>query len=206
MRKYFLFLCLLSNILLQGQTTDGKKQIKYLLQQIAALHIYIDYASKGYGIAKRGLHTIRDIKKGDLTLHKDFFSSLKDISPQIKNWIKVADIIAFQVQIIKESKRFQQSVKGSSQFTRDEVAYFKKIFDNLLLACSKNIDELTMVITPAEFAMTDDERIERIDRLYDDMQGKLLFAKSFSKEASLLAIQRMVDQREVDRSRKLFGF
>ena len=52
-------------------------QKKYLLQQIAALQVYINYAKKGYNIVSGGINTIRDIKKGDLNLHNTFFSSLK---------------------------------------------------------------------------------------------------------------------------------
>ena len=36
-------------------------QKKYLLQQIAALHVYSGYLSKGYSIAKDGLNTIKSI-------------------------------------------------------------------------------------------------------------------------------------------------
>ena len=49
-----------------------KTQKKYLLQQIAALQVYIGYAQKGYRIAKEGLTTIGGFTKGEFDLHSDF--------------------------------------------------------------------------------------------------------------------------------------
>ena len=64
-------------------------QKKYLLQQIAALHVYSGYLSKGYSIAKDGLNTIKSIKNGDLLQHSNYFTSLVTVNPQIKRYKKV---------------------------------------------------------------------------------------------------------------------
>ena len=58
-------------------------QRKYLIQQIAALQVYIGYVSKGYSIAKNGLNTIRDIKRGDFNLHNSYLTSLVTVNPKI---------------------------------------------------------------------------------------------------------------------------
>jgi hypothetical protein len=79
-------------------------QKKYLLQQIAALKVYLGYAKKGYTIVTSGVNTIRNIKNGDLNLHRDFFNRLKNVNPSIRKYAKVADIIAYQVKIIKQTK------------------------------------------------------------------------------------------------------
>ncbi|MCA6438992.1 MAG: hypothetical protein IM581_03630, partial [Chitinophagaceae bacterium] len=90
-----------------AQTTDEwlnqkSTQKKYLLQQIAALQVYIGYAKKGYTVVTSGINTIRNIKNGDLNLHRDFFNRLKNVNPAIRRYAKVADIIAYQVKIIKQ--------------------------------------------------------------------------------------------------------
>src|SRR5258706_12690912 len=100
MKALFIILLSAKTFFSFGQTTEEwteqkKTQIKYLLQQIAANKIYIDYLEKGYQIAHGGLQTIQNIKKGDFNLHIGFLDSLKKINPAIKNWAKIADIIAF---------------------------------------------------------------------------------------------------------------
>lgn len=181
-------------------TQQKKTQIKYLLQQIAANKVYIGYLQKGYSIANKGLTTIRSIKNGDFNLHHDFFESLNTVNPKIKNSGKVAAIIAFQIRITKESKQSLERIKAMSQFTRGELAHCTDVFDNLLEDCLKNIDELFLVIG-SELAMRDDERMKRIDKLYTDMQSKYAFCSSFSNEMGVLAVQRMSEQSEINKSK-----
>src|ERR1700730_10865994 len=81
-----------------------QKQIQRLLEQIVANKLYIGYLEKGYKIVHSGLQTIQGIKKGDFNLHFDFFDSLQKVNPKIKTYGRVAEIISFQLQIIKKSK------------------------------------------------------------------------------------------------------
>lgn len=184
-------------------TQQRKTQKKYLLQQIAALQVYIGYAKKGYDVANKGLTTIRNIKNGDFNLHRDFIGSLKQVNPKIKKYAKVADIIAYQVRIMKETKKTQQGMRETGQFTTDELDYCKIVFDNLLKECLKSIEELFLLITSGVLEMKDDERIKRIDALYADIQNKYAFSSTFSEEMGLLSVQRIGEQIEINRSKIL---
>lgn len=180
-----------------------KTQIRYLVQQIAANQIYIGYLQKGYTIARTGLTTLNDIKHGDFNLHYEFFDSLKHVNPRIRNWAKVTDIAAMQVQVIKQAKVAVRQSRSSKQFTSSELTYLQNVFSHLLDDCSKDIDALSTVVTAGKTAMTDDERIRRIDGIYAVMQDKLLFSKSFADEAALLAVQRNQDETDIQVSKKI---
>lgn len=186
-------------------TQQKKTQRKYLLQQIAALQVYISYINKGYNIVSKGINTVHNIKKGDFSLHSDFFTSLKNVNPQISNYAKVADIIAYQVNLIRQTKQTLQQIREAKQFTAEEIGYCKQVFDNLLDECIKTVDELIAVITSGEMEMKDDERLKRIDMLYLDMQDKYSFSCSFSEEMGLLAVQRLGEQIEINRSKLING-
>jgi len=190
---------------LEEWTQQKKTQRKYLLQQIAALQIYLNYAKKGYDIASKGIITVRNIKNGDFNLHRDFFGSLSQVNPKIRKYAKVVDIISFQIRIIKSTKQTLQSIRETKQFTAEELDYCKKVFDNLLDEGAKTIDELFMVITSGELNMKDDERLKRIDGLYIDMQNKYSFSWSFREEMGLLSFQRMGEQIEINRSKLING-
>jgi hypothetical protein len=203
-----LFIILASNG--HAQTYDEwfnqkKTQIQYLLDQIAANKVYIEYAEKGYKIAQEGLTAIGDIKHGEFNLHLDFFNSLKSINPAIKNYARVADIIARSVQIKKIYTNSYRSLKKSGQFTTNEINYFYSVFTKLLNETTANIDELLQLITANQYTMKDDERMKRIDDLYTDMESKYGFAKSFSNEAQLLSLQRINEKSEVEISQSLYN-
>lgn len=215
MRNPFMVMLLFISCLCKGQTTaewtqQKKTQIKYLLNQIAANKVYIEYLEKGYGIARTGLNAIQHIKKGDFDLHRDFISSLSKVNPKIKAYSRVADIIAFQARVIKNINTTIKNIKESNQFNPGELDYCTEVFENLMDECLKNIDELYLIITSDElqsdsYRMKDDERIKRIDQLYFDMQDKHSFCQSFSEECSVLAMQRLSEQSEMTMSKKING-
>lgn len=182
-----------------------KTQKKYLLQQIAALQVYIEYAQKGYKIAKEGLTTIGGFTKGEFNLHSDYFNSLKMVNPEIKQYAKVADIIAMQLKIVQDYNRSYGQISRSNAFNADELDYIRRVFSRLLDDCEETLDELIAVTTNGKLEMKDDERMARIDKLYLDMQDKYTFAQSFSNDAKTLAAARAKENTDVRTSRALQG-
>jgi hypothetical protein len=212
MKKMLLFLLILVSMTgsLKAQTLaewfqQKKTQKKYLLQQIAALQIYIGYAQKGYQIAKEGLTTIGGFTRGEFNLHADYFNSLKIVNPEIKHYAKVAEIIGLEIKIVQNYNSTFRKLKSTDAFSNDELSYIRSVFTNLLDDCEKTLDELIAVTTDGKLEMTDDERMARIDKLYLDMQDKFTFCNSFSNDAKLLAVSRIKEQTEVKTSRALQG-
>lgn len=179
-----------------------KTQKKYLIQQIEALRVYADYLRKGYNIAQKGLNTIENIKNGNFNLHRDFFGSLKKVNPAISTSVKVADIIAFQVYIIRDMKRVYSFCQSSKHFTPEEIRYIAKVQTNMLFLCDANISELLTIINPDKTEMTDDERMMRIDKIYDDMLDKHAFVQSFGNDTQVLSLERAKEEQEIDLLRR----
>jgi hypothetical protein len=180
-------------------------QKKYLLQQIAALKVYSGYLSKGYSIAKNGLNTIKGIKNVDLLQHTNYFSSLVKVNPKIKRYAKVADIIALQISISKQSAAAIKDFRNNQHFTSTEINYLQSVFNTLLFSCAQNLDELLSIITNGNLQMKDDERIKAIEKLYIDMQDKQQFSRSFINSAAGLSIQRSNEENNIIISKKLNG-
>ena len=78
---------------------------------------------------------------------------------------------------------------------------YTKLFNKSL----QNLEELTMVITPGKLRMSDDERINAIDRIYNDLADKLVFLRTFNKENNVLAVQRGREMVDTKVSKKLNG-
>jgi len=182
-----------------------KTQKKYLVQQIAAMQVYIGYAQKGYTIASEGLSTIGDFKLGEFNLHTGYFNSLKNVNPKIKQYAKVADIMAMQVTIIQGYGRTRRHVRESGAFNGEELDYIMRVLGRLLDDCSNTLDELITVTTDGNPEMKDDERLKRIDILYKDMTDKYTFSQSFHNETMVLAASRIKENNDVRTSRVLYG-
>jgi len=217
--KYLLIVItgLLLSISAEAQTFNEwfrqkKTQRRYLTKQIVLLRTYLGYLKKGYEIADKGLTTIHNIKNGDFNLHRDFFGSLKNVNPHIANSAKVADIIAFQVYVIRDIRNVNNFCKNNEHFTPEEIRYVAPeeiryvaaVYSNVLFLTDASISELLMIIRSNQTEMKDDERLMRIDRLYDDMLDKHAFVQSFDNDVRLMAAEREREQREVETLRKQF--
>lgn len=205
-----LLLCALMATGARAQTSaewfrQQKTQKEYLLEQITALQLYHGYVKRGYAIAREGLTAIGDSKEGEFELHQKFFSSLERASPQIRNDAKVAAIIGFQVKIAQVCKSTYRQLQESGSFSREEISYIYRVFGRLLDDGAAMLDELQAVTTDGKLEMRDDERLERIEALYSDMQDKYTFAQSFSREARVLAAARLQERKDVQTSRAMYG-
>jgi hypothetical protein len=173
-------------------------QKKYLLQQIAALEVYYDYAKKGYEVASKGLGIIQQIKNGDFNLHQEFFNSLRRVNPAIANWSRVGDIINLQVQIVKRVKEANDFLKHSSEFTKQEKDYCFGVLKKLSEESVSDMDEFILIIAADAFQMKDDERIKRVEMLYEGMGDRLEFVVAFHSDIKLLMMQRMKEKKEIE--------
>ncbi|MGC4102311.1 hypothetical protein [Ferruginibacter sp.] len=181
------------------------KQVKVYLKQIGLNEVLIGYLKKAMSIAKFGLTTIGDIKNGEFSLHRIFFDKLKAVNPKIKNIAKVADIITLQMQIIKNYQSSYRQIKESKQFTGQEVKYIYSVFTKLMDQTANNLEELFRVLASDQYQMKDDERIKRINMLYEEMKNSFVFTQHFSKETLIMAVQRMKEKNEVAQSRDWYG-
>ncbi|WP_207515942.1 hypothetical protein [Longitalea luteola] len=183
-----------------------RTQLRYLLNQIAALQVYTDYLQKGYTIVKDGTWLIGDIKQGDFNLHNGYFFSLRSVNPAIRNYSRVAVILSDQATILRHFKELLKFTDGSGQFASTERQYISAVFANVKSASLQNLDDLTRVITSGEMEMKDDERIDFIDRIYGETKEQLSFTSSFCAQAAVLANQRAQAARESFLLKKLYGF
>lgn len=203
MKKLFFIFSMLIIFPLEMQAQA--KQRKELLLQIAALQVYIDYAKKGYSAVSKGLNFIGDAKKGELNLHGDYFISLLKINPKVKNYYKTAEIISVQFKIIKIYKRTLADLKTADLFHGSELDYIERSFEKLLQNCSNTLEQLLVITTDASLELKDDQRIERIDKLYETMLEDYNFCISFSRDARLLSVSKTAEKIDSKNGIALYG-
>ena len=190
---------------LQEWTQQKKTQIKYLVNQIAAFEVYTSYARKGIAIANDDLNAIKNIKKGDLSLHKGYFSSLTNINPSVKRYWKVADIISKEAQLFSNCIKQMHLLKQNTSNTAGEITYCIKIFQVLLNDCSDYADQLSALITAGALSLKDNERIQRIDALHSDIMDKYSFEQHFSNQITVLSVQRFKEANDIKTGRLIFN-
>lgn len=184
------------------QKETGKK---YLVEQIAALKVYGDYARKGYAIAGKGWRVIQGIKEEDLKGHSEFLGSLSVINPRIKASPLVAGIITLQAQTVRKIKEVRHRLSTLRKLTDPETKFSNKVLDALLKDCAEGLEELLLLTTSDELTLSDDERLQRLERLYAQMQELYGAASSLGTDVRLLSMRRGRLQAETDHSKNTHG-
>lgn len=186
-----------------GEFFNQKKtQKKYLLEQIAALQIYIGYAKKGYALVDGGLNVVRDMTSGEFSLHGAFISSLKSVSPVVRRNVKLAQIVAYQVSMARAFGEF----KGSSVLSVADQLYILEVKAAVLADCAADLESLLMVVSAGRLEMEEADRIRRIDALYLAMQDRAAFTADFMADVARLVRQRERDGLNILELRRAYGF
>lgn len=179
--------------------SQKKTQKKYLLQQIAALQMYIGYAKKGYDIVGSGIHTVKDITSGEFSLHRNYFASLFAVNPAIKSSAAVAEIINGGLGIFSALKTWK-----ASGLNAQDWGYVSLVKANLLEECASDLEELFVVITSGKLEMKDDERLGRLESIRLSIQDKYDFALSFTADLQMLIRQRAREEESINQIRRLY--
>lgn len=180
-----------------------KTQRKYLIKQIALLKLYLGYVKKGYDIAGKGLNAIADIKDGTFDLDKDYLNALGQVSPVVKNSPKIHDILSCHDYIKSAFRELYEDCRGDENLSTAEIRYIKGVYLNILRECSASLDELDIVITAGETEMNDDERLQRLDKVYRDMMDIYLFTQDFVVGTRMLRMERAREAHQITRLRNL---
>jgi hypothetical protein len=152
---------------------------------------------QGYDILTKGYNTIKNLTQGNFNLHKYFLDALLEVSPTVKNYKRIADIILLQQTLIKEYKQTLSQAKSSQVFNGKDIDRLQNIYDRLVDQAADNLDELLMVITGGQLRMNDAQRLTAIDRIYTSMQDKLLFLRKINTSATTLLLQKQAEQRDI---------
>jgi hypothetical protein len=205
MKKMFLILLSVISLNCFSQTQEAQ-QLLLDWEKLTQFKKILKDMKDGYQIIHKGYTAIRDISSGNFSLHKNFLDALMDVSPAVNQYKRIADIINYQLQIVKQYKAAFKQFKEDKNFTVQEIDYIGKVYANLFNESVKNLDELAMVITAGKLRMSDDERMQAIDKIYASIEDQFSFLQDFNSSTSYLSLQRQSEQTEIDMSRKILGY
>ena len=205
MKKLIVIMIMCSMSFQLKAQSDEVQQLLLNIEKLAQFKKILKNMKNGYQIIFKGYTAVKDISQGNFNLHKTFLDGLMQVSPAVKKYKRIADIISYQLRIAKEYKLAFNRFKEEKQFTIDEIDYLGKVYGNLFNESLKSLDELSMVITSGKLRMSDDERLQAIDKIYLAVEDQYSFLKDFTNNTNMLSLQRKSEQAQIEMSRKLFG-
>lgn len=208
MKKYMLLGLLVAALTVPAPARCQAKEIAQLALNIEKLNQFrqiLQQLYDAYKIIAEGYNKIKNIAEGNYKIHDVFLDGLYIVNPNVKKYYRVADIIASQLSLVKEYKAAFKSFSASEVFTKGELDYVSEVYKRLLDDSMQNLDELTMILTSKQLRASDDERLAGIDRIYEDVQQKLMFLRTFNRQHAMIAVQKMHEKTEINNIQDLNG-
>lgn len=209
MKRMLIVAGLLMSVILSAKKASGQAdeiaQLVLNIEKLTQFKQILSDMKKGYQILEGGYNTVKNISEGNFNLHKTFLDGLLEVSPAVRNYRRVKDIANCQLLLVKEYRRAYDRFRKDDNFNADELAYMGQVYDNLFQQSLRNLDELLVVVTAGKTRMSDDERLQAIDRIYADMQDKLMFLRHFNNNTTVLSVQRAKERSDVQTVRKIYG-
>src|ERR1700730_5412563 len=111
---------------------DAVEQLVLDISKLAELKSILKEMYQGYQILSTGYNTIKGLAQGSFNLHQIFLSGLLSVSPTVKKYERIAQIIADEQTLLSEYKSALSRFSVSNVFSSTELSYLQTIYSNLL--------------------------------------------------------------------------
>src|SRR5471030_1837691 len=85
-------------------TAQDVQQLVLDIEKLTQFKAILGDMKTGYTLLTQGYGEVKDISEGNFNLHSAFLNSLMAVSPQVRKYGRIADIIGNQASIVSEYK------------------------------------------------------------------------------------------------------
>ncbi|QKJ32831.1 TerB family tellurite resistance protein [Mucilaginibacter mali] len=184
---------------------DVIQQLVLDYQKLASLKNILGQMYTGYTVLSKGYGAVKGVAQGNFSLQEAFLDGLYLVSPAVRKYPRVSDIINDQAQLVREYKSASGAFRQDQHFSPDELAYMMNIYNNLVSQSLKNLDDLSMVVTDSRLRMSDAERLTAIDRIYMESHNQLSYLRKFNDQAARISWQRAQGTADRQGIKSIYG-
>ncbi|MET0570451.1 MAG: TerB family tellurite resistance protein [Pedobacter agri] len=186
-----------------AQSSEAQ-QLLLNVEKLSQLKNILSDMKRGYEVLSKGYNSVRGIAQGNFSLHETFLDGLLLVSPEVRKYHRVAELIAAQGKLIREYKLAYQGFGSSGSFSASELEYFSRVYASLASESLEHLEELLRVISSGELRMNDADRLSVIDRLANQMDAKLAFLRDFNAKGWSVKRQRDRERRSLSDLRSIY--
>ncbi|WP_255486948.1 TerB family tellurite resistance protein [Mucilaginibacter sp. SP1R1] len=198
-------ICLIPAKSRSQSVADCIEQLSLDYQKLAGLKSILQQMYKGYEVLDKGYNSVEDVSQGNFSLHQAFLNGLMVVSPTVRKYPRIVDIINDQATLLNEYRAACNTFRRDQHFNPDEIGYMMDVYNHLVSTSLKNIDDLTLIMRDNKIRMSDAERLTAIDRIYTDSHSQLSFLRKFNDETCKTALQRSREADDRQTLKNLYG-
>lgn len=156
-------------------------------------------------MAKLKLDEISEWVKKQHDLYQQYYKELKKIKSVISYYFKIKEIANKHVKLTEQYQSFWILFQNDNNFTTEERAYMKDVFEGIMKSSAKNLELLALIVKSFATEMTDAQRLKLIDdvayktdQLFDDLS-------QFNDQSIILSISRSKSRTDILKTKMLYG-
>lgn len=175
-----------------------KTQKRYLIEQIAALQLYLKNLKQGYVVVKKGLNLVGEITGNSYSMDNIYLQSLLQVKTPIKNSELSNSIISLAGRIKKRLNILEERINGNNTIlAADESGYLKRVTEKAESILSDQMTTAQKALTADEVQMTDAGRIQILKNVKNDLEELESFLGQADAELTKLITQRRAEHFEI---------
>ncbi|MFC0514657.1 TerB family tellurite resistance protein [Mucilaginibacter angelicae] len=184
---------------------DCIEQLVLDYEKLASLKNMLGQMYTGYEVLSKGYSAVKSVAQGNFSLHEAFLGGLYLVSPTVRKYPRIADIISDQATLVSEYRNASGTFQRSGHFSPDELDYMLKVYNHLVSSSLQNLDDLAMIVTDSQLRMSDAERLTAIDRIYLESRSQLGYLRRFNGQASAMSRQRAATAADQQSVKSMYG-
>ena len=181
------------------------EQLALDVQKLEQLKQILTDLKEGYEVLDKGYSAVRAIAKGSFNLHQAFLDGLLVVSPAVKDYQRVKDIVSLELSMVGKYQAAWAAFQNSGHFRPEELELLGQVYSNLFAESAKGLSDLVNILTGGTLRASDAERMQGIDGIYNAMLGQAVFLDKVNNTAALMGLQRAQEEKDVEVLRGVYG-
>ncbi|HZK64296.1 MAG TPA: conjugal transfer protein TraI [Puia sp.] len=138
-------------------------------------------------------------------LYSNYYSELGQIKSYILFYRRIKDLTLKQAGLVSAYKQYWNLFHNDPHFSAAELSQMQRVYAGILDAILKNLNQIMMAVQRNQTQMSDEQRLELINKAGDRLDGNYSDLKQFNTQNEMLSLQRARDEQELLTLKQYYG-
>lgn len=183
------------------------KAIDLKVQRMQNQTIWLQNAQKALEneLSQLQLTQISNWSADQKQLFSTYYDELWKIKATIAYYQRIKDVAVRQVALVNDYKRAWALLQQDKHFSVAELQQMSAVYSGILSASERNLDDVMTVVSSGKTQMSDEQRLELINRAADRLDENYSDLRRFNTGNKMLSLQRSRDLADTKTTRQLYG-
>ena len=183
------------------------KAIDLKVQRMQNQTIWLQNAQKAIEneLSKLRLSEISGWSADQRQLFSTYYDELWKIKSTIAYYQRIKDVAARQIALVNNYRQACNLLRQDRHFNAAELQQMTAVYTGILTASERNLDDVMNVVSSGKTQMSDEQRLELINRAADRLDENYSDLTRFNTENQMLSLQRSKSLADTKTTKQLYG-